>query len=544
MKRVLLSLLTVVSIQFCNAQNAITAESEITDVSVYTNGAQITRKASVSLKNGENIIKIKGLAQDVNPNSLNVEGNSNYLIKSVKHERNFQEDATDNAEILKIQDEILDVDFKISTRTSLERVYVEEKNLLLANKSIKGDSQILLAEDLREMAAFYREHLEELEYKLLELAQEKRELHVKKNELNLELNQSRGRSNLYSSEMEIVLTSSKNQTTDIEVSYVVNSAGWYATYDVRTSEADQPVQLVYKANISQTTGVDWNDVKITLSSGNPMVTGNKPTLNAWYISVYNLQDNYGSYQAQKQSRKRDKAEADYRSDNYEEEKPTEGFYNDDIGYTSQLTQNVEALTSTEFIISIPYDIPSDGEAYEVEIQRNEIKSTYSYYAAPSVDNTAYLLARLTDWSELSLLPGDANIFYQSSFVGSSFLDPYSTDDTLDVSLGKDRSIIISREKIEEFCKSNTFGPNKKTNRAYKITVKNNKSIPVQIKMVDQIPISQRNDIDVTVSEIKGGTLDEKTGIITWELDLSPGESKEVTFQFEVKHPKKIKLARF
>ena len=180
---------------------------------------------------------------------------------------------------------------------------------------------------------------------------------------------------------------------------------------------------------------------------------------------------------------------------------------------------------------------------EVEIQRGDINSDYSYYAAPSLETTAFLLSRLTDWSELNLLPGEANVFFQGSFVGSSFLDPYSTDDTLDVSLGKDKNIIISRDKMEDFCKSSNFGGNKKTNRAYKIAVKNNKSIPVFIKVEDQVPISQQNDISVAVGEIIDGSINEKTGIITWEINLAPGETKEVSFSFEVKHPKKMKIAR-
>ena len=114
---------------------------------------------------------------------------------------------------------------------------------------------------------------------------------------------------------------------------------------------------------------------------------------------------------------------------------------------------------------------------------------------------------------------------------------------MDVSLGKDKNIIISREKLEEFCKSNTFGGNKKTTRAYKIAIKNNKSIPVSIQVEDQVPISEQNDISVTVGEIIDGSLNEKTGIITWEINLAPGEIKEVSFSFEVKHPKKIKIAR-
>lgn len=542
MKNILLITFSL-ALQFGFSQNEITPESAITKVSVFTNGAQITRTTDISLMNGENVIILKGLAQDINSNSLNVTGNPNYLIKSVKYERNFLKDATNSPEIIDLENELKDTEFKLATRSSLESVYLEEKNLLMANKSIKGASQILLAEDLKEMASFYREHLEELEYKVLEIGQEKRELQLKRQKLRQELNQSRSRRTNCSSEIEIVLNSTKRVNTPLEVSYIVNSAGWFASYDIRTTEINKPIQLVYKANVSQTTGIDWENVNVTLSSGNPMVNGDKPNLEPWYMSIYNANEIMGAYRLQQSnvSERKDKREASYAEDRSLE--PDGAIFNAEIGYTSQLTESEESLVSAEFKISIPYDIPSNGEAYEVEIQRNDINSDYSYYAAPSIETTAFLLSRLTDCSELNLLPGDANVFFQGSFVGSSFLDPYSTDDTLDVSLGKDKNIIISREKMEEFCKSSTFGGNKKTTRAYKIAVKNNKSTSVSIKVEDQIPISQQNDINVTVGEINDGNLNEKTGIITWELNLAPGETKEVSFSFEVKHPKRLKIAR-
>ena len=309
MKNILLITFSL-ALQFGFSQNEITPESAITKVSVFTNGAQITRTTDISLMNGENVIILKGLAQDINSNSLNVTGNPNYLIKSVKYERNFLKDATNSPEIIDLENELKDTEFKLATRSSLESVYLEEKNLLMANKSIKGASQILLAEDLKEMASFYREHLEELEYKVLEIGQEKRELQLKRQKLRQELNQSRSRRTNCSSEIEIVLNSTKRVNTPLEVSYIVNSAGWFASYDIRTTEINKPIQLVYKANVSQTTGIDWENVNVTLSSGNPMVNGDKPNLEPWYMSIYNANEIMGAYRLQQSnvSERKDKRE--------------------------------------------------------------------------------------------------------------------------------------------------------------------------------------------------------------------------------------------
>ncbi|MFK7756422.1 MAG: DUF4139 domain-containing protein [Flavobacteriales bacterium] len=539
MKTRLLFILTILALGL-NAQNEINPESSISDVTVYLNGAQVTRTANVSLKSGDNIITLSGLAQGVNPKSVNVAGNGNYMIKSVNHTQDYLGEGAKSAQVVVLEEELKDLDFSLSTRTSLEQVYREEKGLLLANKSMKGANQSLLAEDLKEMAAFFREHLEELEYKLLELKEEKQELQQQKYEIQLELNKVRAKFNRYSSKINVVINSNKTQNVPLEVSYVVYNASWFATYDVRTSEVDKPVQLIYKANISQSTGIDWSDVNLTLSTGNPMVTGTKPTLNPWYISEYSQVRAIDTYNSQR----------DRTNERYKSEAPAEVMEGDmsilsnyQLGSVSMVTESVESLITAEFNISIPFSVPTDGQSYDVEIQRNDLASSYSYYTAPTLDNDAYLLARLTKWSDLNLLPGDANVFYQGSFVGTSFLDPYATEDTLDVSLGKDKNIIVSREQVAEFCKTSSFGGNKKTSRAFKITVKNNKSTSVKINLEDQIPISQRNDITVTTEELSGGSLNEETGIVNWEMDLAPGVSKEVFLKFEVKYPKKMKLAR-
>jgi len=537
----------LISIIFCVAtvssftQNQVSANSNITDVTVFIEGAQVTRTGNISLKAGENLITFSNLAGDINPTSINIEGNENYLIKSVNHSRETSETGSGSFRIEEIKSQIDELDFTISTRKSLERVYMEEKSLLLSNKVIKGENETLLAEDLKEMSTFFRSHLEELEYKLLELKLDIKKLSAEKEELQQELYRSVNNLNAQVTVISVMLISDKNINTNISLSYIISNAGWYATYDVRTKDVNQPVDLIYKANVSQTTGIDWNDVNLTLSTGSPIINGAKPVLSPWYLNVYNAKQNYAWYNSNvmksESRRRKDKSEPQGNYDVAMEEDVL-GFSNISLN-----TQKVEGLISEEFRISVPFTIPSDGENYEVEIQRNSLASEYEYYTAPVKEKEAFLLSRLTSWSELNLLPGEASVFFQGSYVGSSFLDPYSTKDTLDISLGKDKNIVVQREKIEDFCKTSTFGGKKTTTRAHRIIVKNNKSSRVDIKVEDQIPLTKTNDVSVQVENLSGGELNETTGIVSWPLTLAPGESKEIILQFTVKHPKKLNFAR-
>ena len=149
---------------------------------------------------------------------------------------------------------------------------------------------------------------------------------------------------------------------------------------------------------------------------------------------------------------------------------------------------------------------------------------------------------MTGWGSYNLLPGDANVYFEGTFVGNSYLETASTKDTLDISMGRDKSIVVKREKVNEFCKNSTFGGNKKSTRAYEISVRNNKSQAIEITILDQIPLSNKSDVDVEVLEQNGAQYNEKTGELKWVLKIEAGSTKKVNFKFQVKYPKDYNLS--
>ena len=115
------------------------------------------------------------------------------------------------------------------------------------------------------------------------------------------------------------------------------------------------------------------------------------------------------------------------------------------------------------------------------------------------------------------------------------------DDTLDISLGQDQSILITRTKQEGKCSnnSNILGSTKK--RGYAINVKNNRNKSIKIEIIDQVPVSKSNKIKVNMKLGEGWTVDEETGILKWILEIPSGEKKSTNFEFEIKHPKKLNI---
>jgi uncharacterized protein (TIGR02231 family) len=202
-----------------------------------------------------------------------------------------------------------------------------------------------------------------------------------------------------------------------------------------------------------------------------------------------------------------------------------------------ITTFVENQTTVEIEVAEPYSIKSNGEKTLVDLKAFEIPANYRYSVIPKLDKDAFLIAEISDWNQYSLLEGESNLYFEDGFVGRSILNAAGLQDTLLISMGRDRSIVVQREKMEEFSKKRTIGSNITETRGYEITLRNNKSQPVTMKVEDQIPVSINSTITVEAIELSAGKLNPQTGKVTWEITLKPGSQQKLSIQYEVKYPK-------
>lgn len=201
---------------------------------------------------------------------------------------------------------------------------------------------------------------------------------------------------------------------------------------------------------------------------------------------------------------------------------------------------LEGPTNYQYVIDIPYAIPSEGKDYLVNIKDISIPVLYNYHCAPIAEPGAFLMAKITNWEELQLLPGNANLFFEGSYIGKSEIKP-STDYTLEISLGMDASVISKREKIKEYKSKRTYNQYIKENIGWEITLKNTKSEIVQLTVEDQLPISSNNKVSIEIQDISNAQHDTKSGKLSWNLSLMPGESKKLTIKYEIKYPQYMRL---
>jgi len=197
--------------------------------------------------------------------------------------------------------------------------------------------------------------------------------------------------------------------------------------------------------------------------------------------------------------------------------------------------------ATQFRIKTRHNIPSNGKPQGISIDEFTVTAEYQYYCAPKLDPTAFLIARVSGFEQYDLLPGQANLFFGNTFVGETYIDPSIIDDTLDLSLGRDQSIVVKREKIKDYNVSKKVGNSTKQSLGIEISAKNTKATSIELVIEDQIPISSDKEIEVVLDEAKTALLKPETGTLRWTKNIGAGSSEILQFRYSVKYPSDRKI---
>lgn len=514
------------------AENEIEVKSKIKSANIYLNGAQITRKATVSVKKGSNVYIVKGITPFLVANTLQVSGSGKFTIIGVNSQNNYIDKIPDSPKIKMMRDSIKYYARQNENNLQSKDAFVQEKDLIFKNKIIKGENTNLNPDDLLKVANFYRTRIKELNFKILELNRKNIKNQNRINILNQQITEITKNYKRNSSEILITLSSKEATQGNLTISYQVNNAGWIPSYDIRSKNKDEGIEITYKGSIYQNTGNDWKNIKITLSTGNLNLNNQKPNLSVWYVQYYNEYNKKRNYPrgAKPSMEKETVASEDYKQ-------PSEV----NAQTLTSFTETIQNMVNTEFKIGIPMNIKSDGKGKLIEITKNNLPAQYRYYAVPKLDKNAFLIARITGWEKLYLLPGEISLYNNGAFVGKSYLDPAETLDTMEVSLGRDQFINFERKMVKDYNKNVLIGSQRKVQRGYEIKIRNNKNVNIELIVMDQIPISTISEIEVKLLESGEAKLEESTGFLTWKMNLKPQEKKKIEFKFSVKYPKDKKI---
>jgi uncharacterized protein (TIGR02231 family) len=510
--------------------------SSLQSIMVYRSGAEMTHKASARLPSGTSELMIDDVSTTLDPASIRVSCTGGVTIMSVTFSKDYLQPETISPVVKKLQDSIEVLSKEQGRLDILTKSDEELLELLNSNKNVGGSQTGVSAAELTKMMDYYRQQQVSIRTELGGFADKGARLAMIRGNLESQIAEEQAKNTKTTGRIQLQVLSPIVGTFDFTVSYLTMAAHWEPAYDLKVTGAGDPLQLFYKARLVQSSGIDWKHVKLSLSTSMPSQGGNAPTLQARFlrfVETLAFKSKYFNSDAAENSLAMKLTPED-------ELKKLPGVVveKDALknGVGDYLSVNDNQL-DVVFDIDIPYDIPSNGKEQGVELKEYKVPCTYEYYAAPVAEKEAYLLGQMQGWEKLNLLPGEASIMVEGTYIGKSFINPGSTEDTLSLTLGQDKRIVVKREKVTDFSSVKFLGSSKKEVFTYRLTVRNNKKEKAEMLLKDQYPISTDKDIEVELLDGGGAAVNKDNGVLTWKLELAPGESREFRVSYSVKYPK-------
>ena len=502
--------------------SSVFADNNITldKVTLFLQGAELQGQATVSLKKGESEIVLTGIADGIKPDSINVgfDVKSNVKILSVSLDEKHPKLNENSSEINALDQQLLQLQNKLNTTIVQLKAVNEQIELLKGNrleKLTKIDNDDLA--QLKKVMDFIKTNLVVALNEQYQLQQEIEQLTFQITECQTKIDKQKPAKEALVSAVIVKVHAQNDITLPVTLSYITNKAGWKPVYDIQVMDIDSPLQLTYKADIYQNSGIDWQDINFSLSTSQLRESLKSSELWTWHINT--LSDEGGFFFSK--SDYDEKSEKESRS-----RKPSDEDFPNELG------------VNTQFEVNLPHTIKTNNQSDLLTIQNKEVKAQYHYVATPKIDNSVYLEAQIVDWDKLNLLPGQSSIFFNGKYIGKSFINTKFAKETLDLYLGKDRNISISRYRDNsETLKPLTMGDDVSQRYAYTIDVKNGKSMPINLVVYDQIPVINNKTIKLDDIKYTGANYDKKTGLVTWNFDLNPNETKKLNLSFKLTYPK-------
>ncbi|MBL4746395.1 MAG: mucoidy inhibitor MuiA family protein [Flavobacteriaceae bacterium] len=494
--------------------------SKINKVKVFTQNAQITRNISFTTTSGNQEIVLTGISTYISPSSLQIQfSNSNSILLSAKYKKNYLLSKSNNKHAENLQKQLEDLKDELSWLNDKKNSLKGMEDILNKNQDLGNGNSSFTAQQVIQLSNSYELKYLEIRKRLRGLSKKEQSLKEKAANIQNQLNEVNAAFNKPSGNIILQIASKTSNIVTIKCKYMVSNAGWYPIYDIRSESVKKNIQLNYKATIYQKTGVDWENVSVIVSTGNPSQNNNRPILNPLYPIIYpRIID-----------------------ENKEMLDEVVIVTNTSLTKSNNFvkrTQISENQLSVDFKILNKQHINSDGKENLIALKSYELKTDYIYHSVPKLNKSAFLLAKISDWSQYNLIAGKANIFFEGGFVGTSQINPQVTSNSLLISMGLDNSIVIERRSIKEFTSSKFIGANKKETIGYEFIVKNKKSVPIKIEILDQIPVSQNKMIQIVLEEKGSAKYSQNSGELIWTMDINARQTKKERFIYTVKYPKK------
>lgn len=560
------SILTVIFFTILNLNFALGQTNEIhlfvkpSEVTVYASGAIVNHTYSVNLKKGYNKIYLDSMPNklDLNTIKTSLKGKNLIMATDFRLEPKLLTNGKELPTLSQKYKDSIDFVFQLIDDTrAILKAFESEKELLDNFTYEQKSEKINQIKELVDNSTSYRKKLMEVNKEINLLSRQITAYNKQISNLT-DIIESLKEYTTKTDNYQIVLdiNSEIANNAELTMSYYAKNASWSISYDMKVKSITEPLSLIYKANVKQNTGVNWENVKLKLSTNNPTDYSSLPELVTWNLDKEELPDpdefriiGYGRANIQSNN---SSEKGGFGVDLGSFEKTTEEFAT--IDAMDRVTENkndrqpisnlsnIDANSlNLEYELDNLFTINSTNQPYYIEINKKSIDTKYLHYSVPSIDEKVFLIAQIADWSNLNLIASNSNIYYQDKFVGSSYIDPENTKDTLELSLGFNKNISIKRNVSDEMEESKFMSSDNVQFRGYTIKVKNNSKNKILVKIIERFPVSKNEKIKVELLETSGAKRDSKNGFLTWYKELENNKGEELKFIFKVEAPEDFYL---
>jgi uncharacterized protein (TIGR02231 family) len=526
MKRTLLLSFCCLLIGVVKSQNLAIFNASLESVTVYRTGASLNHSVKVNLPMGTSEVILGNIANSIDPNSIQISTPVDVTILSTTFNRDYLKNITRSAAYLKVEDSLNIAKRELNVIQNKKTV---EENMLIfldKNQVVGGANAGTNLAELIKLSEYYRNKQLEIRNAIFVIVAQEVKQQLKVSKLQQQLNELGADQSGVKGQLVLQINAKEaNAGAVLQFSYLSQNASWVPSYDLRGESIATPLKIAYKANVLQNTGIDWKKVKLSLSTAAPTQSGTAPLLSAWFLRfgdpgayLRNMAYQNSLQRMESRTARVPVASAAPAKD-------------------QNLATPTENVLNTTFDIAIPYDIASDNKIHSVVMNTYNQPVNYKYYAVPKLESDVYLMAELSGHDKLNLLVGEANVIFENTYVGKTIISPSATTDTLNLSMGKDKKIVVKREKVVDENAVRSIGGSKKQTFTYEITVRNGKNTPINLLLKDQYPISTDKAIEVELLNSAGAIVNAETGVLTWKLTLAAGAMQKVRISYSVKYPK-------
>ena len=322
------------------------------------------------------------------------------------------------------------------------------------------------------------------------------------------------------------------------VEYTVPGANWTPVYDLHLTGGKKPkMDLAFAGQVRQSTGEDWKDVKLTLSTARPTEIGVVPDPTNWWLDFAPAPRPQPLYKRAGMARSA-MPSAVAAPELMSQEQDLAPVQMDQA-------ETLRAEYATTYSVTSPMTIPTDGDAHRVGIAESSYDASISLVCVPRLAQSAFIEVNVVYGGDQQLLPGQANLFREGQFAGSIPLGPIAPGESFKVSLGRDDNMKVERKLVTDKAGAGFMGLTK-SQRKYRwvTTLKNFHEGSRVVEMREQLPRSRQKDIIVEAVELAPEPAAESAdqpGLRKWKLDIPAGGTAKVVFSYQVKFPEVARI---